>query len=112
MPAKMFNQFLCSSLMLPEHREALNRHNAEMRQQKTPRPCIEEQQRELWDRLLIDSLQQGKELSICCMDRRGARRFNGVVCALDPLHQRISIRGTGSVIRIPLDSIISVDCGE
>ena len=34
MRSKMYNQFLCSSLMLPEHREALTEYHAEERQKE------------------------------------------------------------------------------
>ncbi|MEW5920814.1 MAG: YolD-like family protein [Bacillota bacterium] len=111
MPAKMFNQFLCSSLMLPEHREALNRHAAELRQQeKSRRPSIDEQQHELWDRLIGDAIREKKELSITCLDEKeGTRLFRGVVCRIDPQRREIIMREAGSVSRMPLDGIVALD---
>lgn len=112
MPAKMFNQFICSSLMLPEHREALNRHNLALGEQekKMRRPCIAEQQRELWDRLLHDSLHQGKELMVTTtMNEKDSQLLKGVVCKIDPLQQEIRIKAGGNVRRVPVGSVVAVE---
>lgn len=111
MPEKMFNQFLCSSLMLPEHREALNRRAAQLRQQeKMCRPCIDAQQWELWDRLISEALHQERELSILCLDeQQGSRLLRGVLCGLDPQHRELIIRNSAGMKRIPIESIMGVD---
>ncbi len=110
MSKKMFNQFLCSSLMLPEHREALNRHHAEQRKREETRcPCIDEQQYALWERLLATSLQQGKKLLVCYMNEQGEHSLQGVVCKYAPLSREIFIRDAGAEKRILLSSIVSLE---
>ncbi len=108
-PAKMFNQFICSSLMLPEHREALNRHNRELRkQEKECCPYIEEEERDRWDRLLGESLQKGRQLAVTCLEEDGPRLLRGVVCRFEPLRREISMQVAGKVRPIPLDCIVAV----
>lgn len=111
MPEKMFNQFLCSSLMLPEHREALQCRAAELRQQeKMQRPCIDVQQYELWDRLICEAIQHKRELCISYLDKQeGNRLIRGVVCRPDPQRREIIIRNSAGMKRIPLESITGVD---
>ena len=110
MTKKMFNQFLCSSLMLPEHRDALNRRRAEQRKkEKIYRPCIDEQQHALWDRLLTAALRQGKELAVHYKNEQGENLLRGVVYKLVPLRREIYIQAAGVVSRVPLDSIVSLE---
>ena len=110
MPQKMFNQFLCSSLMLPEHREALQRRAAQLRQQeKMCRPCIDAQQHELWERLISEALRQKSELSVSFLDaREGIRVFKGMLHSVDGPRREIIMQGKESTYRIPLDSITGV----
>ncbi len=109
-PAKMFNQFICSSLMLPEHREALNHHNRKLqKQEKEFCPYIEEEERDRWDRLLGESLQKGRELAVTCLEEDGPRLLRGVVCRFEPLRREISIQVAGKVHPILLACIVAVD---
>ena len=53
MSSKMYHQFACSSMLLPEHRELLNRLQRESRRQEEIRlPDFDQQQQEEWQQLL------------------------------------------------------------
>lgn len=114
MTKKMFNQFLCSSLMLPEHRDALNRRRAEQRKkEKMCRPCIDEQQHALWDCLLTAALRQGKELAVYYKNEQGEHLLRGAISRIVPLRREIYIQAAGVVSRVSLDNIVSLEeiCG-
>lgn len=109
MPAKMFNQFICSSLMLPEHREALTRYHREAREkEKARRPSVGEDDREVWDRLLNISLQQGRELIITTEDEEGTCVTRGVVCKINRTRGIISVRSNAAVEHLAVDLIITI----
>ena len=110
MPAKMFNQFICSSLMLPEHREALNRHNRVIREQgKKQHPCIDEQERELWDHLISESLRKGRKLAVTYLEKNAPRVLRGVICSFEPLGRKFVMDAGGMRYPIPLSSIIAIE---
>lgn len=111
MPAKMFNQFICSSLMLPEHRDALNSHNAALRERETKmrRPCIAEERYQLWDQLLCASLHQGKAIMVTIVENEEACMHKGVVRRIEPSRREICMNVDGSVKRITFDSILEVE---
>lgn len=110
MNKKMFNQFLCSSLMLPEHREALKcRHAEQLKKEKTRCSCIDEQEYVLWNRLLTAALGQGKELAVHYRDEQGQHLLRGVVIRIVPTRREIFIRVAGAVKRVFLDNIISLE---
>lgn len=111
MPAKMFNQFICSSLMLPEHRDALNRHNAALRERETKvrRPCIAEEQYQLWNQLICASLHQGKAIMVKIVANEEACLYKGIVCRIEPSKGEICMNVEGTVKRIPFHSILEVE---
>ena len=56
MVKKIYNQFMCSSFMLPEHVEMLERHAREQEKEEICRvPIFDEQLLEEWDMLLNQS---------------------------------------------------------
>ena len=60
---KIYNQFLCSSKMLPEHKEALNDHYIEEKhREEQGMPEIDEQQLEIWEYLIKKSLVRVRNL--------------------------------------------------
>lgn len=110
MPAKMFHQFICSSMMLPEHREALNRHNGELqKQEKICYPYSGEEERACWDRLLHTSLHHGTVLTITTLADTGSCQLSGVVCKVNLLQREISIKAGGKIRCIPLAGIVSIE---
>lgn len=113
MTQKISNQFLCSSLMLPEHRDALERRRREQREKKeTRRPCFDEQQLALWDRLLTAALQQEKELLVRYAGEDGAHSLRGIVYKYVPSCRELFIRAAGATKKVPLDNIISIIAPE
>lgn len=79
---KLYNQFFCSSLMLPEHREALAKQKKETGEQCAT-PYIDEQQFELWERLVQQSYQDGKKIAIKVLYRNRVCTIKGVITGLD-----------------------------
>ena len=77
---KIYNQFLCSSMMLPEHKEALNDHYVEEEHREEQcMPEIDEQQLEIWEYLIRKSLIKSKKLNITYLTKKGRRiTVNGV----------------------------------
>ena len=109
MSKKISNQFLCSSLMLPEHRDALNRRRRKRREREgARRPCFDEQQLALWDRLLTAALQQKKKLLVHYANERGVHAFEGIVYRYLPSSREIFMRAAGVIKKVPLDSIVSI----
>ena len=71
---KIYNQFLCSSMMLPEHKEALNDHYIEEKhREEQGMPEIDEQQLEIWEYLIKKSLGKSKKLNITYLTKKGRR---------------------------------------
>ena len=62
---KMTGQFLCSRMMLPEHKEALYQQRQKIREKENNYvPLFDEQELELWERLFQQSLEQGTEITV------------------------------------------------
>ncbi|NMB36383.1 MAG: YolD-like family protein [Firmicutes bacterium] len=113
MTKRISNQFLCSSLMLPEHRDALERRRREQREkEETRRPCFDEQQLALWDRLLTAALRQEKELLVRYAGEHGVHSLRGIVYRYVPPRREIFIRVAGATKKVPLDNIIGIIAPE
>ncbi|NMB40394.1 MAG: YolD-like family protein [Firmicutes bacterium] len=83
MSFKLYNQFQCSSLMLPEHRKALAEHRKKATE-KQETPCIDEHQFELWECLVQQSYQNGKQVTIRTVHGNKICDTAGVVRELVP----------------------------
>ena len=83
MSFKLYNQFFCSSMMLPEHREALAKRKKEAGE-KHEMPCIDEHQFELWGRLVQQSYQDGKQITVRALYRNKIRDITGVILGFIP----------------------------
>ena len=90
MSKRMTNQFACSSMMLPEHRDELEKMSRE-KGQKPSGPVWDEQVLELWEGLLQQSYARGLKVRIMLEGRDGLQEVEGVVCELDPNRHRIKV---------------------
>ena len=80
MMKKMKSQFLCSSMMLPEHIGALKSHaRKEFIKENYKFPQFDEQQLQEFDCLLKKSLQQGTILQVTCLSSTGFKATKGIV---------------------------------
>ena len=65
MRPKIYNQFICSSFMLPEHVESLNEYHTEEQQKEAEYvPEVDEQELEIWEYLIGQSLNKGHKITI------------------------------------------------
>ncbi len=113
MSGKMFNQFECSRLILPEHRNMLYedvlREAREENYKDTVKP--DEQEQEKMAALLNDSLTRNREVTISVLTKKGIESISGVVknCFYPDI---IIKKGLGSTRKLAMASIIRVEVPE
>lgn len=110
MSKKLFNQFICSRMMLPEHREKLNKHHEKIeRKEKYRLPSFDEQQWEEFEFILTQSLEHGVKIEITILKEGKYFKKRGTVKKLDPLSGKISILTENEgVIKLPAKNMIEV----
>lgn len=110
---KLTNQFLCSRMMLPEQKEALLGHYQETLEKETDIPSFDEQQLELWEHLLKQSLQNKRALRITYLSSnpRRAMTVTGVAVKFDSLSGNIIMALQDGPVAVPLNRIISLEEG-
>ncbi len=80
MVKKIHNQFLCSQIMLPEHRGALNKKAYESRLKEiSAMPDLDEQRLEEMDRIITRALREKLDVRITAMCREGPVIYEGRV---------------------------------
>ena len=119
MSKKMQAQFLCSRIMLPEHRRELNRWHH--RQEAVSSLCREgvshyemydEQQREEFDRLVEESLRDGTPLSILVGGTNAPPAWvRGVVQAKMAGVGQLQIRTEEGLRLVPVGKVVTVQRG-
>ena len=93
MLSKLFNQFKCSTMMLPEHVEALTEHQEEKK--KTAElyvPEIDQQQLEEWEWLLNQSLDKKTSVQITFILQKKRNTVTGLVESINPNKRTIILR--------------------
>ncbi|HOA36227.1 MAG TPA: YolD-like family protein [Bacillota bacterium] len=111
MKKKLYHQFACSSLMLPEHRARLARHRQKKAweaKQNLPGPP-DEQQLEQFQRLVEQSMNSGLPLKISCVENGNICRFTGVVQKQQPDPGRLRLQAEGRVLAIPVSAIVRLE---
>lgn len=113
MTKKLYHQFICSSLMLPEHRARLAQHRQNCaREICRERPAFtDEQQLEQFQRLLDESLHSGTALTVTFMESGRRRTFTGVVCGRQPEPDRLRFRLEGRMLAVPVAAIVYLEAG-
>ncbi len=107
---KRDNQFICSSFMLPEHVDTLaqrekGREDEEMRRF----PAYDEQQLELWERILQASWQDGTVITVRFMGSRGPYTVTGRVSAVS-LQQKCFYLATSEAVQaIVFERVMSLE---
>ncbi len=82
MSKKKYNQFICSRMILPEHRNNLKLRFHRVLQEEDPLSsyCPDEQQKEEFDQLLREALQEGLEINIIISNKEGGlNKISGVI---------------------------------
>lgn len=108
MSFKLYNQFFCSSLMLPEHRKALAKHKKEAEEKHNP-PCIDDQQFELWERLAQQSRQNGKQIIIKIFCGNKTHQISGVVKGFIAGEKALLLAATTGEKKIKISNIKAVE---
>ncbi|HPU01077.1 MAG: YolD-like family protein [Firmicutes bacterium] len=111
MKKKLYHQFACSSLMLPEHRAALARHRREEAWKEWQRRHAppDEQQLEQFQRLVEQSMQAGLPLKITCLEKGRERCFTGVAHRRQPHPDKLQVQVQEGTVTIPLGAIINLE---
>lgn len=110
MSKKLYNQFNCSSFMLPEHVEALARYEKEL--EETGRkhvPEFDEQQLAVWECLLQESLQAGKRIRISYMGSGGPVTAAGVVTGVNLHSGRLQLTASKDSCTIDMKKVTGIN---
>ena len=108
---RMNNQFFCSSMMLPEHREELETMKGNMKK-KPPLPEWDEQALELWERLFQESFQHGRKIKITILSRDRYIESEGVVRSLDANRGRVGIETVAGFSFLELKAVCAVEASS
>ncbi len=107
---KKLHQFLCSSMMLPEHREKLHKHRKEeAMKEKYPFPLLDEQQQEVFCLLLNGSFREGITIKITVFNKGEYRTLTGRVAGYDPVRKSIKIITAAGAEELELKLLINVE---
>ncbi len=108
---KKYQQFQCSQIMLPEHREELQKQRLDKKNRLNQPSETDEQEKEHWDSLLQSSLRTGCPLRITCFSSATGgepRQFTGVVEKILPLYGCIILQTDRGTVKIPTRRITLV----
>ncbi len=109
MNRKFSDQFLCSRMMLPEHREGVNRRIRKMdRQGKYSRPLWDEQQWEQFQLLLEKALEQHLVVEITRVKEDVHESISGTLKKADNLTGLIFVQTEDEIVKIKAEDVISL----
>ncbi len=106
MSKKKSNQFMCSSMMLPEHREKLTERSLKATREEATRFSRTETPEEL-AHCLNQSLFARKPVDLVVEMGGEILPFTGVILGSNPHEGKISMRTNNQVKTFTLDSVIS-----
>ncbi len=110
MRKKLYDQFLCSCLMLPEHVEKLQQHAKELRQKKLQNmPEFDDQKYELWERLLQESLLEKKNIIISYLGHNGPVTVTGVIASVNLQLRRVYVATLDTAQNISMDKVTYIN---
>jgi hypothetical protein len=110
MSKKIYHQFTCSRMMLPEHRERLRQQQARRQwDEKHRRPLLDDQQKEAFQQALERSMREGRPLKLTVLDSSGCRHLAGTVIRLEPWAGRFRFRTAAGEITILIDEVIHAE---
>ena len=105
---KMYQQFLCSRIMLPEHQRELEKQQQNCPSKTQDLPVIDEQEKEQWDRLLRSSLETGKKIHLAYLENSVYREAAGVVTKVYRAPACIFLKTPEGVVAVPSQGIIAL----
>ncbi len=109
MSRKFSEQFICSRMMLPEHREGLNRQSREMlKKENYPKPLLDEQQWEEFQRVLEKALKQHLVVQIIRVKDDIHQTIVGTLKKADSLTGLIFVQTEEEIIKIKAGDVLSL----
>ncbi|BFH11207.1 YolD-like family protein [Bacillus cereus] len=96
-----------SRMMLPQHKEALLRHQHEQHRQE--RPCLDDQVVEEFSRRLQWSMENREPITLQLYDPFDRREVVGVVVDIDMIGQRVRLREGETRQWIQVEDILGVN---
>jgi|GEM_PF-389806 len=109
MSRKFSDQFLCSRMMLPEHREGLNRRMGQMdRREKYSRPLWDEQQWEQFQLLLEEALEQRLMVELIRVKEEVHESITGILKKADNLTGLIFVQTEKEIIKVKAADVIAL----
>jgi hypothetical protein len=105
---KLYDQFSCSSFILPEHKEALAKHENEIRE-KIDIPCIDELQLELWSRLVSQSYRNGQNITVKTFYKNRFSNIVGVVLGFIADQGLLRILTSNGEKKVKIKGIIAIN---
>lgn len=111
MRSKMYNQFLCSSFLLPEHRDTLNRHYTEAEQKELYIPSVDAQEQEQWEGLIKQSMKTGRQIRVTQLTGKSCRVIDGAVKKYRAGSGELILTTKNGAITAAVGSIVKVEDG-
>lgn len=109
MSRKFSDQFLCSRMMLPEHREGLNRRTEQItRQEKYTRPLWDEQQWEQFQLLLQEALEQRLVVEIVRVKEEIHESIIGTLKKADNVTGLIFVQTENKITKVKSEDVLSL----
>lgn len=105
---KLYHQFACSSMMLPEHRGRLERRRRQARREEEyRRPQFDEQQWDQFQYLLERSLSEGLPLQVTVLNEQGYRTLVGIACRRSPPGE-LRLQTDNGLKTVPVEQIVGL----
>jgi len=109
MSKKLSNQFLCSRMMLPEHREKLKLYQNKREYEENYRiPQYSDQQLEEFQFLLDRSLKFGLRIELTILTDHGFTNIKGVVKKTEAASGQILVTTREEEIRLEIKNIVGL----
>ncbi|GGF87897.1 YolD-like family protein [Paenibacillus aceti] len=99
-----------SRMMLPEHKEAILSSNRVLK--KKLRAELDEQELERVSRILMESLEEGREVKLLLFGEYEDQELRGTVIRVDSGRRRICLRAGSEQIWVLWRDIVSAECAE
>lgn len=108
---KMYHQFNCSAIMLPEHRSMLKKQNEEEKVKNAePSFLPDEQQLEEFDRHIKISMENREEVDLYLKtNRKNSLKVSGIVKESEQTYNYICILSEGVYIKVHKKNILKIE---
>ncbi|MBZ4686861.1 MAG: hypothetical protein PWQ96_524 [Clostridia bacterium] len=107
---KIYDQFTCSRMMLPEHKERLKNYRKKLQQKEKYRmPLFDEQQWEEFQFILEHSLHYDAKIQLTILQEESYLEVQGVVKGLDTVKREITIATESGLRKLNAKEIVNID---